>query len=179
MTEAVSIIEWELLSHATKHCVDGGRCLRLQGKHTKLYGLDDPTANLLTAAESCIRKGYLVEVADSQWPDYAITVQGRAIANGPKPEWKPKPPRLTDQDLSLLRELTEKWQSPIDMGGRNGSHHSASLRKLCEAGLAESRNRKYPMAPSIHQRSKGSNQYRISAAGVARVKTMRKRTVAR
>ena len=56
---------------------------------------------------------------------------------------------ISDRDLETLgdlnaanRNLTEVgyrdgWAKPMDCGGSNGSHHSATLAKLARAGLAD------------------------------------------
>ena len=57
---------------------------------------------------------------------------------------------LRDQEtLSALRRATERnagpgrngWVRPMDIGGRNGSHHSATLSRLVKLGFAEERRR--------------------------------------
>lgn len=57
--------------------------------------------------------------------------------------------RLSDRDIETLRELEaanrnhmqigfrDGWAKPLDCGGTNGSHHSATLAKLVRAKLAE------------------------------------------
>lgn len=46
--------------------------------------------------------------------------------------------RLTKRQLELLRWLDDdQWQRPMDVGGRDGSHHSATLAGLARRGLAE------------------------------------------
>ena len=45
---------------------------------------------------------------------------------------------LTDRDREVLGELPiVAWVRPMDVGGTNSSHHSATLRKLVRYGLAE------------------------------------------
>lgn len=45
--------------------------------------------------------------------------------------------------LNALRNMTESypdmWFPPMDVGGSDASHHSATLRKLVRLGLAEKR----------------------------------------
>lgn len=77
---------------------------------------------------------------------------------------------LTERDIETLGELDAAtrnheevgwrngWCSPMDCGGRNGSHHSKTLAKLAAHGLAI--RRKYG-----HKREKGSCHYKISDAG--------------
>lgn len=45
---------------------------------------------------------------------------------------------LTERDLEVLAKLsTTEWFRPMDVGGTNSSHHSATLAKLARYGLAE------------------------------------------
>ena len=45
---------------------------------------------------------------------------------------------MTERDREVLVELpTDEWVRPMDVGGRDSSHHSATLRKLVHYGLAE------------------------------------------
>lgn len=57
---------------------------------------------------------------------------------------------LTDRDIDTLGELVaanrnlmdvghhrDGWAKPLDCGGSNGSHHSATLAKLASYGLAD------------------------------------------
>lgn len=177
MTKKIELLRWQLLSHCLKHREEDGRCIRIQGKHISLFrSREGVTANLRLAAASCVKARLLVPFGDEkwEWPDFILSVSGEAIANGLQPEWKSTPPKLDDRDLSLLLELSEKWATPMEMGGGNGSHHSNSLRKLCENGLAESSNRQYPVVPSIFSKGRGSQRYRITARGKARRKKVTK-----
>ncbi|ARB13722.1 hypothetical protein Ccr2_gp191c [Caulobacter phage Ccr2] len=47
----------------------------------------------------------------------------------------------------------------MDVGGSNGSHHSATLAKLVKRGLAEATQRSAAM-------SRGSKEYRVSEKGL-------------
>ena len=59
---------------------------------------------------------------------------------------------LTDRDREVLAELpTDEWVRPMDVGGRDSSHHSATLRKLVRYGLAE-QERHYRGVSSGHWR---------------------------
>src|ERR1700746_2234318 len=45
---------------------------------------------------------------------------------------------LTERQRELLRWLDdEAFRTPMDLGGTNGSHHSATLAQLARKGLAE------------------------------------------
>jgi hypothetical protein len=82
---------------------------------------------------------------------------------------------LTERDIDTLGELRaatdnhlkegyrEGWCTPQACGGFNGSHHSATLKKLSDRGLAERKKWGGP-------KDKGSCWYRITAAGRARIK---------
>lgn len=49
---------------------------------------------------------------------------------------------LTDRQFAILRDLDdENWMRPMDVGGRDASHHSATLAQLVRKGLAERRTR--------------------------------------
>lgn len=66
--------------------------------------------------------------------------------------------RLTERETEVLNELRswnygERWARPMDVGGSNGSHHSATLAKLVRLGYAESKQRSAWM-------SRGSKVYR-------------------
>ena len=43
--------------------------------------------------------------------------------------------------LSGLKAWDGEWVRPMDVGGRDASHHAATLRQLALAGLAECRRR--------------------------------------
>jgi hypothetical protein len=50
---------------------------------------------------------------------------------------------ITDRDREVLDSLSVvDWLRPMDIGGRNGSHHAATLVKLVRYGLVEQRRRK-------------------------------------
>jgi len=46
---------------------------------------------------------------------------------------------LKEHELEVLQELRAigDWVTPRQVGGRDGSHHSRTLAKLCRLGLAE------------------------------------------
>ncbi|MBL4699866.1 MAG: hypothetical protein JKX85_01280 [Phycisphaeraceae bacterium] len=47
--------------------------------------------------------------------------------------------KLTRRQNDLLEELRihGRWVRPMDIGGNNGSHHSATLRQLWRKGLIQ------------------------------------------
>jgi len=69
-------------------------------------------------------------------------------------------PTLTDRQLDVLWQVDETWLRPMDMGGRDGSDHSAVLAALVRKGLVERKQRGGSY-------SRGSYLYRITEAGVA------------
>lgn len=79
---------------------------------------------------------------------------------------------LTDRDMDVLRELEScararygnGWARPLDVGGRNGSHHSYTLNKLVKGGFAESKQRS-----GWGTGERGSKIYRITKAGEEKV----------
>lgn len=86
------------------------------------------------------------------------------------------PPRA----IEVLRDLPEgeAYVRPMDVGGADGSHHSATLARLAALGLAERRKRHQiyctydaPIAGTDRRSARcccrGSYHYRRSAAGTA------------
>lgn len=51
----------------------------------------------------------------------------------------PNASRLSDRQRDVLESLAgfEGWARPMDVGGRDGSHHSMTLAQLTKRGLAE------------------------------------------
>lgn len=173
MSTRLEYLEWLLLGKLLLHRQEDGRVVRLEGDHLSLFGFyyhyKDLTDDALRAAKSCIARGYLVPVSDPQYPDYVFTEAGEQLARGPKPEYTPPVPTLNERDLQVLRLLDDTWQTPQWMGAWNGSYHSASLKKLCANGLAETDRRGYPLMPTLLKKCKGSNRYRLTAKGRARL----------
>ena len=78
---------------------------------------------------------------------------------------------MTMRDFNVLLELSvyqafakpiglPNWARPMDVGGRSGSHHSATLSKCVRYGLAISRQR------GALGFSRGSKEYQITEAGL-------------
>lgn len=76
---------------------------------------------------------------------------------------------LTERDYEILSALQAHEQNmtelglsrgahPMDLGGRNGTHHSATLNKLVRHGLA---SRSYPPRPG----HRGSQRYKLTDEG--------------
>ena len=89
---------------------------------------------------------------------------------------------LTERDIDTLKGLDaacqnyatvygpcEDWVRTMDAGGTNGSHHSATLQKLWRYGLAERQKNGTVLAVGRKSRIKGSDRYRITAAGRAAI----------
>lgn len=58
---------------------------------------------------------------------------------------------LSELERELLESLTDEWVRPMDVGGTDGSHHSATLTRLVRYGLAE-RKRHYVGVSGGHWR---------------------------
>lgn len=69
---------------------------------------------------------------------------------------------LTRDQLDVLDQVCEQWLRPMDMGGRDGSNHSAILSALVRKGLVERKQRGGHIASA-----RGSYLYRITADGQA------------
>lgn len=76
---------------------------------------------------------------------------------------------LTERDYEVLSALQAHEQNmtelglsrgahPMDLGGRNGTHHSATLNKLVRHGLV---SRSYPPRPG----HRGSQRYKLTDEG--------------
>lgn len=64
--------------------------------------------------------------------------------------------RMTDRQFGVLRDLDdERFMCPMDVGGRDESHHSETLRQCVRRGWAERQTRG----------SSRSFQYRRTPAG--------------
>lgn len=89
--------------------------------------------------------------------------------------------RVTPRELEVLRDLAQAVRAnpgrriaPIDLGGRDGSHHSHTLAQLCKKGLATRRKYTFfgdcsckcgPDAMFGH-RCRGSFAYGITEEGI-------------
>lgn len=97
--------------------------------------------------------------------------------------------KISDRQRAVLRSLAAygDWTQPMDVGGRDGSHHSTTLNQLVRKGLAERkkyhaiycyngstsrqklvRNRwviTHGHPPSTKCCCKGSCRYKITGAG--------------
>lgn len=90
--------------------------------------------------------------------------------------------KLTEAQREVLETLEfshyrssvpQKWCTPLDVGGYNGSHHSYTLTTLARKGLVQSKQRGDPNDPPDGEngkkiwRGRGSKCYRITEAGRA------------
>lgn len=79
---------------------------------------------------------------------------------------------LTKRDREVLRDLvlfsSSAWARPMDVGGRDGSHHSATLAKLVRRGLAKRRKRG-TLINVYGIGIRGSWMYRATPAGIVAV----------
>ena len=79
---------------------------------------------------------------------------------------------LADRPSQCSRDLTSEvfrpevrghWAAPIDFGGQDGSHHSATAKQLAIKGLID--RYKNGKINSFSSRNKSSCCYRINSAG--------------
>lgn len=70
--------------------------------------------------------------------------------------------KLTRDQLDVLDQTCDRWLRPMDMGGRDGSGHSAILGALVRKGLVERTQRGGHIASA-----RGSYLYRITADGLS------------
>lgn len=138
------------------------------------YGSDGLSVHADRAALSLIERGYVGE--PDQHGNRRLTDAGRKAAQQPPPErTAAPPPPLHDGDFEVLRELTTRWLTPYEFGGRSGSRHSASALRLVHHGYAATKQRGAPESSaiigksttlsSIFKQRKGSRVYRITTAG--------------
>lgn len=70
-------------------------------------------------------------------------------------------PTLTEQQTEMLQQCApDEWLRPMDMGGRDGSHHSSTLRTLIRKGLVERKPRTEGWRGSyLYRRTPAGNAY--------------------
>lgn len=84
----------------------------------------------------------------------------------PKPKSKQfQPINMTARVSLVLEDLAEfkgngGWARPMDVGGKNTSHHSHTLKALVDAGYAERKSR-FPKGEA----TRGSFVYRVTKRG--------------
>lgn len=105
---------------------------------------------------------------DSQARRYSLNEEGRSIARAERERRAMLQDRrdlIRDRELNALRELNHQgkyddpdgWRRPMDVGGSDGSHHSATLNTLTRRGFVQRQQRA--------GYSRGSCLYRITDAG--------------
>lgn len=67
---------------------------------------------------------------------------------------------LADNGVYRLRSKQWEWSRPLDVGGHSRTHHSATLARLVDLGLAERRQRSPFSGP------RGSWSYRVTEDGL-------------
>lgn len=78
--------------------------------------------------------------------------------------------KLTSRQLEVLRTLAAcqlRWARPMDVGGRDDSHHSKTLKALARRGLVIRRRRNTLM--NMLRSRRGSYVYRIAENGRAAI----------
>lgn len=180
----LSLLEWKMLrwlasggGHARSFIVREDGDAFISGR------TDEFRKEARKAAVAISKRGWTY--SDS-YGNHRLNEAGRAAAESlPEPAWQPPPrPPLHDRDFEVLNELKgscdsrydngTRFYSPYECGGTNGSHHSASLAKLCRHELVErsagfatesvTGDASVPR-PTLFRRAKGSKHYRITALG--------------
>lgn len=76
-------------------------------------------------------------------------------------------PRLSDRQRDLLHSLAryDGWARPMDIGARDGSHHSATLSQLARQGLVERKKLHaiYCCHGSTHRQTLVNNRHVITS----------------
>lgn len=80
-----------------------------------------------------------------------------------------RPQQCSRQSISSERYGIEKsaWATPQDFGGGDGSHHSATAKRLAQKGLVDRYNYCTDRLNHFTGRAKGACVYRITDAGLA------------
>lgn len=194
MDKPLTLLQWKLLRWLAKPYLtsnDGKDCFPSMSAKDGVFRWSNPnrdfTVDAHRAANTIRDRGWLDVDA---FGNYRLNAAGHAAAAAePEPGWAPPvPPPLKDRDMSVLHSLAYRtsgrlagqWVSPMDVGGHNGSHHSATLRLLVRHGLAickkgydevyDSTNVNVP--PRLFKRAKGSCGYQVTEAGLERMQEM-------
>lgn len=80
-----------------------------------------------------------------------------------------RPSQCSRQGIRSERHGIEKsaWATPQDFGGTNGSHHSATAKRLAQLGLVDRYNYHHDRLNHFTGKAKGACVYRITDAGIA------------
>lgn len=189
--EKLTLIEWKVLKYLLRPHTAGNNgtlpSFTLNARGVYMSYSENLTADAKAALRSIAARGW-TDV--DGYGNNRVNAAGRAAfdAHPEKPIWTPPaPPKLQDRDfdvlgsLDYLRRREPGWGTPLDCGGTNGSHHSASLVKLTRHGYAAARQRNNGRTdgvsgaaiipePHIFHKSKGSREFRITEAGIAALK---------
>ena len=175
---AVTYEEWCLLRYFAG--LHGARTTSTSRPQESVYEDGSTSLGYTKTADRVAYKlameGVFLQRESERSPVFGISPAGLRAARGPQPQRRvPKPPALNERDFEVLHELTRSWETPMQFGARNGSHHSASAMKLVRHGYAETKQRGDWVArsecgpdaalPSLFGRRRGSRVYRITDAG--------------
>jgi hypothetical protein len=187
----LTYIEWKVLQWMSKPYIrTATHGFNLDGRGRASFGQVDLTAAACAAALGLKARGL---VTSDNYGTHRLNAAGFAMAEAePEPEWSPPTaPALNAKDYETLDDLAYStsgkhaghWAAPIEFGGGNGSHHSASLFKLVRHGFAMTRQRgsqKIQTAadvvprPRLFKRAKGSRLYQVTENGLAHAEFVRK-----
>jgi hypothetical protein len=201
MKRPLTLLEWKMLQWLAKPYGSGTDdssypTFSLEDGEPRYFSNEgrDFTTEACRTVLTFMERGWTKQHPEYQY--YRLNEAGRQAARElPRPDWKPpSPPALTDRDFQVLNELESvnrprysshprAWASPLDCGGSNGSHHSASLTKLVRHSLVELRGSggrpnvigdAIVPEPRLSKRAKGSRAFRITDAGVEALVEWRK-----
>lgn len=186
----MTLLEWKLLQFLAKPCEDDPEklenCFTLSPDGRVYFtGWGEFNAETKKAARRIAERGW--SSAD-KYGHHRLNKEGLQAARAPRPVWSaPAPAPLSLSDRNNLRALIwhrdrgREWVTPLDCGGENGSHHSASLAKLVRHGFAEClKSGKILTAetiipePRLTKRAKGSRRFRATDKGVEEMEKMTK-----
>lgn len=178
----MSLLDWKLLRHfSTPRMAErqDTRPLVKCSESGEVHSMARYTADAKRAIKRLFGDGLLGVVGNPEYRNIGITAAGLALAETtPKPAWAPPPPPpFDDRCREVLAELAgapPKWLTPMQVGGTDGSHHSATLTKLVRQGYAECHTGRETLTvetivpkPHLFPRGKGSRRFRITDAGTA------------
>jgi len=188
----LTYIEWKVLQWMSKPYIrEAHYGFNVDSRGRASFGQADLTIDACAAALRLKARGW---VTPDAYGTHRLNAAGFAAAETEaEPEWSPPTaPALNAKDYETLDDLAYStsgkhaghWAAPIEFGGGNGSHHSASLFKLVRHGFAMTRQRgsqKMQTAadvvprPRLFKRAKGSRLYQVTENGLAHVEAARKR----
>jgi hypothetical protein len=179
-SKALSLLEWKLLVWLATpygHHNDAYRAFRLIEGKARFH--EEIKADAARSALGLIARGWTTK--PDEFGNIWLNEDGlNAAKTLVKPAWEPPPPApLEARDWDVLDELGARqawdWVAPMDCGGTDGSHHSASLTRLTRHGFAECRKggtdkvycgSQIVREPRLFQAAKGSREFRITPEGI-------------